>query len=152
MVWTPPRTWATGELVTASIANTHWRDEFLALSQARGFLFVIGDVNGGVINTGLKGFFMVPYTCDVTGWTLLGDAVGSIVIDVWRDTYANFPPTVADTITGSEKPTLTAQIKNQDLSLGTWNRTVNAGDVLAFNVDSAATVKQASLILSAELS
>ena len=31
---------------------------------------------------------------------------GSIVIDVWKDTYANFPPIVADTITASAKPTL----------------------------------------------
>lgn len=26
MAWTTPRTWVTGELVTAALGNTHWRD------------------------------------------------------------------------------------------------------------------------------
>jgi microcystin-dependent protein len=30
MAWTPPRTWVTGELVTASMLNTHLRDNLLA--------------------------------------------------------------------------------------------------------------------------
>jgi hypothetical protein len=38
-------------------------------------------------------------------------------------------------------------IKNQDLSLSTWTTSVNAGDVLGFNVDSAATVHQVTLVL-----
>jgi hypothetical protein len=31
MAWTAPRTWVAGELVTAAIGNTHWRDNLLAL-------------------------------------------------------------------------------------------------------------------------
>mgnify|MGYP001594946638 CR=1 FL=1 len=31
MAWTTPRTWVAGELVTAPIGNTHWRDNFNAL-------------------------------------------------------------------------------------------------------------------------
>lgn len=31
MAWTTPRTWVAGELVTAAIGNTHWRDNFNAL-------------------------------------------------------------------------------------------------------------------------
>lgn len=34
MAWTSPRTWTTGELVTASIMNTHVRDNFLATAVA----------------------------------------------------------------------------------------------------------------------
>ncbi len=30
-VWTTPRTWVTSELVTSSLGNTHWRDNFAAL-------------------------------------------------------------------------------------------------------------------------
>lgn len=107
-----------------------------------------GDVTAGqVITTGLKYFLEVPFACTITGWTLFADAVGSIVIDVWKDTYSAFPPTVADTITGSEKPTLSGVQKNQDLTLTTWTTSIAAGDVLAFNVDSATTVKQATLTL-----
>lgn len=34
MAWTTPRTWTVGELVTASIMNTHVKDNFNALNRA----------------------------------------------------------------------------------------------------------------------
>lgn len=105
---------------------------------------VIGDgVN--VITTGVKGYVPVDFAGNISAWTLVADASGSIQIDVWRDTYANFPPTVADTIAGTEKPTLTAQQKNQDTSLTTWTTAFSNGDVFGFKVDSAAIVKQVTL-------
>jgi len=103
------------------------------------------DGGGSVITTGEKGYIQMPYSGTITGWTVLGDQVGDIVIDVWKDTYANFPPTVADTIAGSEKPTLSSANKNQDLSLSTWTTSVSTGDIIAFNVDSAATVTRVQL-------
>ena len=107
----------------------------------------IGDPVSVAITTGVKLYLEVPFACTITGWTLVADASGDIVIDVWKDTYANFPPTVADTIAGTEKPTLSAAQKNQDLTLTTWTTAIAAGDVLGFNVDSAATVKQVTLTL-----
>lgn len=106
--------------------------------------FVI-DGGGSAITTGQKGHLEIPFACTINGWTLLADQSGSIVIDVWKDTYANYPPTVADTIAGTEKPTLSAVIKNQDLALTTWTTAVAAGDILAFNVDSVATVTRVTL-------
>ena len=29
MAWTAPRTWVAGEIVTAAIGNTHWRDNLI---------------------------------------------------------------------------------------------------------------------------
>ena len=102
------------------------------------------DGQGGVITTGLKGQITIPYAGTITGWeiTSVNNTSGSIVIDLWKDTYANYPPTVADTITGSEKPTLSSATKNQDLSLTTWGTgtSVSANDVIFFNVDSATLV------------
>jgi len=97
------------------------------------------------ISTGVMGFLEVPTDCTIQGWSIVGDQSGSIVIDVWKDTYANFPPTVADTIAGSEKPTLSSAQKNQDLSLSTWTTGLSKGDWLGFNVDSASTVTQVTL-------
>jgi len=74
------------------------------------------------------------------------------VIDVWKDTYANFPPTVADTITGTEKPTLSSASKNQDLTLSTWTTSITAGDWLRFNVDSASTVTRIALSIMVDAS
>ena len=105
------------------------------------------DGGGSAITTGVKGYVTIPFDCTITGWVLTGDQSGSIVIDVWRDTYANFPPTVADTIAGSEKPTLSSVQKNQDLTLSSWTTTVTEGDVIGFNVDSATTVTKVTLIV-----
>jgi hypothetical protein len=74
---------------------------------------------------------------------LLADQSGSIAVDVWKDTYANFPPTIADTI--GAPPAIVAAQKAQNLAYGTI--AVAAGDVLAFNVDSAATITRVVLCL-----
>jgi hypothetical protein len=36
MVWTDPRTWTTGELVTAAMLNTHLRDNLKAIGDPQG--------------------------------------------------------------------------------------------------------------------
>ena len=105
------------------------------------------DGGGSAITTGVKGFIQVPFDCTIVSSTLLSDIDGDIVIDVWKDTYANYPPTVGDTITASAKPTLSAGKKALDVSLTGWNTTIFAGDVLGFNVDSAATLTRVTLHL-----
>ena len=35
MAWTAPRTWVAGELVTAALGNTHWRDNLLETAPAK---------------------------------------------------------------------------------------------------------------------
>jgi hypothetical protein len=115
--------------------------------QRRRLTIEIGSPGGGVLTSGVKRYVWLPFTTLITGWTLLAEQSGSIVIDVWSDTYANFPPTVADTIAGSEKPTLSAVQKNQDLGLSTWTALVPRGNVLGFNIDSITTVNYVSLTL-----
>lgn len=112
---------------------------FVTADNVAVFNFII-DGGGIVITTGQKGHLEIPFNCTITGWTILAEQSGSIVIDIWKDTYASFPPTVADTITGTEKPTLSSAQKNQDLSLSSWTTSVTAGDILAFNVDSITTL------------
>lgn len=112
-----------------------------------GALHVTLDGGGAAITTGVKLDVEVPYDLTVTGWRLVADQSGSIVIDVWADTYANFPPTVADTIAGTEKPTLSAAVKNEDTALSSWTTALTAGDWLRFNVDSASTVERVALTI-----
>jgi hypothetical protein len=91
---------------------------------------------------------VVPFDCTITGVTLLADTSGSVVIDIWKDTYANFPPTDADSITAAAPPTITAAVKSEDTTLTGWTKTLAAGDVLRFNVDSVATITRATLALA----
>jgi hypothetical protein len=72
---------------------------------------------------------------------------GSCVIDIWKDTYANFPPTVLDTITASAKPTISSATKYQDSTLTGWNTTISGGDVLMFHVDSTSVFTFLEIVL-----
>lgn len=108
--------------------------------QGRFTINFIIDGGGSAITTGVKGFVEIPYAMTITGWQVFADQVGSIVVDVWKDSYTNFPPTVARTITGSQKPTLSSAQSNQNLSLSTWTTAASGGDILAYNVDSVSTV------------
>jgi hypothetical protein len=115
-----------------------------ANGQVRCITFII-DGGGSAITTGIKGDLEIPFACTITGWTLLLDQSGSIVIDIWKDTYANYPPVVGDTITASDKPTVSAAVKGQDLAPTGWTTAITAGDTLRFNVDSASTATRATL-------
>jgi hypothetical protein len=109
------------------------------------------DGGGAPIGTGPKGDLVIPYGMTITSWTLIADTTGSIVIDVWKDNYSTYPPTSLDSIAGSEKPTLSSQIKNQDLSLTTWSTSIVSGDIIRFNVDSASTVTRVTLSIQGNL-
>lgn len=105
--------------------------------------------NGGVaITTGVKADVKMDMPCSITEWTVLSDVSGSIVIDVWKDTYANFPPTVGDTMVGGgNKPTISASIKGQAAPSGWTTVAIAAGEILRFNVDSVSTITRATIIL-----
>lgn len=102
------------------------------------------DGAGTTISTGIKGYITIPFSCTVQAWYLVGDTAGDLVIDVWKK--AGALPTVADTIAGTEKPTLSGTAYALDSNLTTWGTLgIAAGDVIAFNVDSAGTVQKATL-------
>lgn len=100
--------------------------------------FII-DGGGSEITTGIKGDLEIPFNCTINRVTLLADQSGSIVVDIWKDTYANYPPADADSITASAVPTISTATNSQDATLTGWTTTVTAGDTLRFNVDSITT-------------
>lgn len=107
------------------------------------------DGAGTVISTGVAGLgFRAPFAFTINTWTLLADQTGSITIDIWKDSYANFPPTVADSMIGAgTKPALSSARANT-ASPSSWTTTsVAAGDVLFFNVDSCSTITSVSITL-----
>jgi hypothetical protein len=90
----------------------------------------------------------VPFACTINSVTALADASGAIVVDIWKDTYANYPPTDADSITASAPVTISGPaIKSQDTTLTGWTTSIAAGDCLRFNVDSVSTITRVTIIL-----
>lgn len=116
-------------------------------SQVASIVYVI-DGGGAIYSTGLKGYLQIPFNCTITSVSLLADQTGSTVIDVWKDTYNNFPPVVADSICASAKPTITSSNKSTNSTLTGWTKTITAGDVLAFNVDSVTSITRVTITLS----
>jgi hypothetical protein len=74
-------------------------------------------------------------------------STGSIVIDLWKDTYANFPPTDADSVTAAAPPTITTAAKSEDATLTSWDTTWDARDIVRVNIDSCTTIALCTLSL-----
>jgi len=106
------------------------------------------DGGGEVITSGNKGYIRIPYTCTITAWTLLGNVSGNIKIDVWKDSFTNYPPTNTDSICNGHEPELSSATKAEDNDLSDWGSvSVTAGDVISFYVDSCSVIERAVLQL-----
>jgi len=103
------------------------------------------DGGGSAITTGIKGDLYIPFSIQLIWVTMLADQSGSIVVDVWSDSYDNFPPTDADSITASDPPTISTATKSQDTNLSTWTVAVPGGNTLRFNVDSVTTITRLAM-------
>jgi hypothetical protein len=105
-------------------------------------------IDGGGLTpvTGQQGFVICPYKGQIVGATLVGDQVGSCVIDVWK---ALFPtvPTVANTITASALPTLSSAQISRDLTLVGWTVLVQPFDMFGFNLNSVSGLTRITLEL-----
>ena len=112
----------------------------------RGIEFII-DGGGTTITTGVKGYLEIPFACTINRATILADQSGSIVVDIWKDTYANYPPVDGDSITASAPVTISSATKNQDSSLSGWTTSISAGDILGYNVDSISTCERVTVSL-----
>lgn len=96
------------------------------------------DARGQPIATGVAADQPVPFACVITGYQIIGDGTGGIVLDVWADEFANYPPTDADSITDAAPIALSGALIAEDYTLSGWSKTLAEGDVLRFNVDSNA--------------
>lgn len=124
-------------------------DDIAYATPIRGFCVPIG--NGvDVISTGVQATDVsLPIGGVITKWRLLKSLPSgnvSIVVDIWKDTYANWPPS-SDSICASDKPTLSTAEKNEGTSLTGWTTTITAGDTLRFNVDSVTSATRVWLCL-----
>jgi len=111
--------------------------------------FII-DGNGSAIIPGIVGDLIINNDLTILGWTVLANQVGSIVIDIWKDSYTNYPPTVDDSMPGvsGNKPTISSDVKGQALTLTNWSSVLlSAGDTLRFNVDSCTDITRVTVML-----
>lgn len=111
---------------------------------------IVAAFSGGdaAITVGLAGSVRVPFDGVITSSVLTAAQTGSIQIDIWKDTSANFPPTNADSITAARPPQISSGQFDDYSALTGWTTAVSTGDILFFNVDSVTDIVSVTLTLS----
>ena len=113
-----------------------------------GWSVTFGD-GSTAIATGVAGWVEIPFGMTLTEVRLFVQPSGSIKVDVWVDSYANFPPDNGDTITGGNEPEVSSGVKDEDTTLTSWTKGLSEGDVMMFNVDSCSTVTRVTIAFRA---
>ena len=117
------------------------------IAPAKAALVFIIDGGGEVVTTGVKGYLRIPFSGIIDRVTLTADQAGSVQVDIWKSSYADFPPADANSITSGHEPKITASNKYEDTSLTGWTTSLNEGDILAFNVDSVTSITRVTINL-----
>lgn len=104
------------------------------------------DGQGSAIVAGSTRAVTIPYACVISSWSVIGDASGSLSVHIASSTFANYP-TLTNMTGAGNAPSLSSQSKNGAAVSGWTQTSVSAGSVLGFVVDSASTVKWATIVL-----
>jgi len=146
---TPAGPTATGGTNTTQLATTAFVAAAIAAALALPASVTLANVeficsNGGSpLIVGLQGYLQVGFSCTIQSVTLLANTSGSVTIDIWKCSYANFNPgthpVAGDSICASDVPAIASTYKYTDSTLTGWTTSISAGDILAFNVKVAAT-------------
>lgn len=105
------------------------------------------DGGGADVTVGAACEVRVPYAMQLTRVTVLGDAAGSITVDVRVDTFANYPPSAGDSIVGAAPPQLSAAASSEDSTLSGWTVQIAAGSVVRFVVTACSGIRRATVLL-----
>jgi hypothetical protein len=133
--------------IPAALADLATRNRMLEGVPNLRTLLIMIDGLGAPIQPGIAGEAAIHFDCEILAWRLLADQVGDLVVDVWKTDFASYPPTIADTITAADQPTLTTEDHAEDTTLTGWTTTIAAGDTFRINVDSATVITRALLTL-----
>lgn len=132
---------------TGSITSASYSTTASFVPNTSGIIYVV-DGGGFALTTGIKGDLTIPFNCTINSWRLLTDQTGNITMDVWKDTYGNYPPIPTDSITGSAAISIVGDIKNESATLTGWTTNITAGDTLRFYVSSVSSITRATLTLN----
>lgn len=83
---------------------------------------------------GMKSYVRVPYRGIITSWTIVSDVACTCILDVWKSNSTL--PTIANSITASTKPSLSASTTAASSTLTGWTTNIAVDDVLGFYLQS----------------
>lgn len=91
--------------------------------------------------------FSLGYGCEVESWSLYGNVVGSIELDIWRGTHAEWPHSDGESIVGGNYPALVGAEKARDTVLAGWTTAIGEDDTLTIHKRSSTYIDKATLVL-----
>ena len=100
------------------------------------------DNGTSVLTTGVKGHRVLPYDCEIVGWTLTSNDTGSIDWEINWCTYTNWPTTASTHAHHSYSPAFTSTNKATATSITPSEWTTyqfSEGDILEFEIKSVTT-------------
>jgi hypothetical protein len=103
---------------------------------------------------GIKGQITLDVSGTIESWTVISENPGNLILDIKKSSYLNYPNMVS--IVGTENPHLGVlnqyeESKNKDDDLTTWDRILNAGDVLQYEVLTASNIRRFLIALKLRL-
>jgi hypothetical protein len=137
-----------GQAITALACLPSGAGVIPNVNQVGGAIEVVFDNAGSEIEDNAHLEVLVPKAITITGAYAFADVSGSIVVDVWKDTIANYPPTDADSITSSAPITISTATNSTNTTLTGWTTAVAALSVLKFNVDSCTSITKCTIVLT----
>lgn len=140
----------TGSASTIAHSD-HTHTVSLTVTKTLNFPFGDEDALGAVVATTSRRTISIPVgwgTCQLTRWRVLNDQSATVTVDVWKDTYANYPPVNADSISVSGTPGTSAAIKAESTNFTGWSTsTFTGGDVITAAVEANNNAKFILLVL-----
>lgn len=119
------------------------------LSPASSGTIVFGwDGSGNAISVPKTQDVYLPSNGSMTGWYIMADTDTNATIDLWIDTFANYPPTVADTICGGNYISLSAADSNSDTTLTSWNKYFLSGRTMRANLSACSAATKLTLVIT----
>lgn len=117
-----------------------------------GSIVYVIDGGGSAISTGQKGWIEAPFNGTIKSCRLFADQTGAINVNIWKDTYDNYPPVISDDdVTPVAGLSISGAIKAQFTDLSDWtNIQFNQGDIFAFNVASCTAIQRLTISLTVD--
>jgi hypothetical protein len=110
-----------------------------------------GSFDGGgiALTTGGVAYVTVPFACTIAGYGITLAPSGTISLDVWKIATGTAIPTVANTIiSGASYLSISSGTAVFSASTAAFTTTtVNAKDILAFEIQAVGTATQASIVI-----
>lgn len=131
---------------TDGSGNKGWQTAPSAGAFARGATWVAS--TGAVTTPTNDVFVQIPRACTLVEVTIVtAGGPGSCTVDIWKSTFAGFPPVIGGTITGGVPPAIAAGTTYSNTVLAGWTTAFAQDDILLFRITASSTFTQVAITL-----